>query len=104
MKTIIGLPPAFTHGTAGQIVYVGRCLLVYARIKSAVSTGTLDIYDGVSTGGVKKLALASVLDTCDETSPPFGIIFEQGVYLDVGGGLTDWTVGISPIQEEGGEG
>jgi hypothetical protein len=104
MKTRIGLPPAFYTGTADKLVYVGRCLLVYARVVGAAIAGNLIIYDGKSTDGVKKLCLNCAIDCADESQPTAGMIFEQGLYVDIGGGGTDWFIGIAPIEEEGGEG
>jgi hypothetical protein len=104
MHDKIGMPPNFYTGSADRLLYKGRCLLVYARLVAIGADGTLDIYDGPDTTGVLKLPLQTVQKYADESCPPVGMIFEQGVYVDIAGGTSKYVIGICPIMAQGGEG
>ena len=40
-------PPHYIRGSVDNPVFVGRCLLVYARVVAGADTATLLVYDGL---------------------------------------------------------
>jgi hypothetical protein len=84
---------------ADRYVNPGPCYLFSATLVStSAGVSTASIYDGAGTGGERKVDLSAYADGSDPRSwyPP--LVFNQGLYIDVGSNVSSVVVQFLPIK------
>lgn len=72
------------HTASGRVCEGPAYLFAVHLTANSTGVSTVDVYDGHTTGGRKKVALSAFADGSDPRAfyPP--VLFNQGIYLDCG--------------------
>jgi hypothetical protein len=76
---------------SNKVVTSGSAVLWTVNVNTGIASGVLKIYNGTSLSGT----LIAVIDATSKSSHCYGILCNQGIFIDLSGGAADCTVGYA---------
>jgi len=80
-------------------LYRGKCKITSIIIDCDGVDGTVNIYDGDSTKGEKRIKCGAILDTSFSPNLGAGIYFDKGIHVVVNANTTNYTITIAGKDE-----
>jgi len=79
-----GVPPRSVYIADTQPVHDGPCLLVAFTVRGGAAVNIVTFYDGLNANGIIVQVVTTVIAQGITMAFPDGILFDRGLFLDMG--------------------
>jgi hypothetical protein len=90
---------AYRKLTADQLVNEGPTLVTGYNLNVSTDGGDVTLYDGMDTdSGSKVITLNGLAATNDHEQFSFPVLYNNGLYVDIGANVTEFTIYYIPLR------